>query len=232
MLNGEEAIELAAQFLPISGSMLFAVDFLFVFRSGLQGMGYSMITMISGGISSVMSFLQTNYPVAAWAAMACLLPVMVMTGTHFIFLTIKIEQLGAWGYEAGLGVSLYIMTFAVAGACLGVFLKGRGETKKTALANAVTISTTGMSESSLFGTLLPLRTPLYGAMIGGIFGGIWQGLHALHSYVFATPGIFAILMFASPDEPMNLLHVLIAAALGGIVSLAATLVLYKQPKEN
>ena len=77
-----------------------------------------------------------------------------------------------------------------------------------------------------------LRTPLYGAMIGGAVAGVWQGLHALHSYVFATPGIFAILMFASPDEPMNLLHVLIAAAIGGIVSLAATLVLYKQPKEN
>lgn len=54
MLNGEEAIELAAQFLPISGSMLFAVDFLFVFRSGLQGMGYSMITMVSGGVEMVM----------------------------------------------------------------------------------------------------------------------------------------------------------------------------------
>jgi PTS system beta-glucosides-specific IIC component len=69
-------------------------------------------------------------------------------------------------------------------------------------------------------------------LLGGIFGGIWQGLQGLHSYVFATPGIFAILMFASPDEPMNLLHVLIAAAIGFAVSLAATLVLYRPAKEN
>ena len=190
------------------------------------------ISTVAGVISSAMGFLQTNYPVVAWAAMCCLLPVMIMTGTHFIFVTIMLEQLGSWGYEAGFHVSCFIMTLTVTGACLGVVLKSRGEVKKTALANAIPMITTGVSEPSLFGTLLPLRAPLYGAMIGGIAGGIWQGLHALHSYVFATPGIFAILMFASPDEPMNLLHVLIAAAIGGIVSLAATLVLYKQPKEN
>ena len=190
------------------------------------------ISTVAGVISSAMGFLQTNYPVIAWAAMCCLLPVMIMTGTHFIFVTIMLEQLGSWGYEAGFHVSCFIMTLTVTGACLGVFLKGRGEVKKTALANAVTMFTTGVSEPSLFGTLLPLRTPLYGAMIGGIAGGIWQGLQGLHSYVFATPGIFAILMFASPDEPMNLVHTLVAAAIGFVASFAATMVLYRPAKED
>ncbi len=54
MLNGEEPIALAAQFLPICGCMLFGVDFLFVFRSGVQGMGYPFIPMCSGIIEMVM----------------------------------------------------------------------------------------------------------------------------------------------------------------------------------
>ena len=48
MLTGSEQIELAAQFLPICGVMLFAVNFLFVFRSGVQGMGEPFIPMCSG----------------------------------------------------------------------------------------------------------------------------------------------------------------------------------------
>ena len=216
---------------PLRSTFVPTVVILLTGLLGIMAIG-PVITMIAGVISDAMTFLQTNYPVLAWAAMCCLLPVMIMTGTHFIFVTIMLEQLGSWGYEAGFHVSCFIMTLTVTGACLGVVLKSRGEVKKTALANAITMITTGVSEPSLFGTLLPLRTPLYGAMIGGIFGGIWQGLHALHSYVFATPGIFAILMFASPDEPSNLMHVLIAAAIGFAASLAATLVLYRQPKEN
>lgn len=48
MLNGSEQIGLAAGFLVKCGFMIFTVDFLFVFRSGCQGMGKPMLPMISG----------------------------------------------------------------------------------------------------------------------------------------------------------------------------------------
>ena len=48
LLTGDKPIELACQFLPIAGKMIFAVDFLFVFRSAVQGMGYPFIPMCSG----------------------------------------------------------------------------------------------------------------------------------------------------------------------------------------
>ncbi len=48
MMNGEEPVALSAEYLPICGIMLFAVDFLFVFRSGVQGMGRPTVPMISG----------------------------------------------------------------------------------------------------------------------------------------------------------------------------------------
>ena len=54
MLSGEEQISLAAQFLPITGLMIFAVDFLFVFRNGVQGMGAPFIPMCSGILEMVM----------------------------------------------------------------------------------------------------------------------------------------------------------------------------------
>ncbi len=79
MLNGEEAIALAAQFLPICGVMIWAVDSLFVFRNGCQGMGKPLVPMISGiaemimriativCLISVVGFKATAYAeVAAW----------------------------------------------------------------------------------------------------------------------------------------------------------------------
>ena len=54
MLTGNEQIGLAAQFLPICGAMIFAVDFLFVFRSGVQGMGAPFIPMCSGILEMVL----------------------------------------------------------------------------------------------------------------------------------------------------------------------------------
>jgi len=54
MMSGEEPIALTANYLPITGVMLFAVDFLFVYRSGVQGMGHPGIPMASGVIEMVL----------------------------------------------------------------------------------------------------------------------------------------------------------------------------------
>ena len=48
LLSGEEQISYAAEFLPICGIMMFAVDVLFVFRNAVQGMGFPLVPMISG----------------------------------------------------------------------------------------------------------------------------------------------------------------------------------------
>ncbi|MBQ9948765.1 MAG: MATE family efflux transporter, partial [Oscillospiraceae bacterium] len=74
-------IAIAAEYLPPCGIMLFAVDFLFVYRSGVQGMGYPLVPMLSGIAEMVMrimivvlfvgniGFVATAYAgIAAWVA--------------------------------------------------------------------------------------------------------------------------------------------------------------------
>ena len=48
ILNDAASIDYAVRFLPICGSMIWAVDALFVFRSALQGIGNPMVPMASG----------------------------------------------------------------------------------------------------------------------------------------------------------------------------------------
>ncbi len=62
LLSGEEQIALAADFLPRCGVMLIIVDYLFVIRSGVQGMGKPLLPMISGILEMVLRvFVISNY---------------------------------------------------------------------------------------------------------------------------------------------------------------------------
>ena len=54
LLQGEDTIAYAVQFLPVCGAMLFAVDMLFVYRSAVQGMGFPFIPMVSGILEMVL----------------------------------------------------------------------------------------------------------------------------------------------------------------------------------
>jgi Na+-driven multidrug efflux pump len=74
MLTGEDALVLAGQYLPICGIMLFAVDILFVFRSGCQAMGRPTVPMISGVVEMIMRILvivlfvsKIGFAATAWA---------------------------------------------------------------------------------------------------------------------------------------------------------------------
>ena len=74
MLTGEDALVLAGQYLPIGGIMLFAVDILFVFRSGCQAMGRPTVPMISGIVEMLMRIMvivlfvsKIGFAATAWA---------------------------------------------------------------------------------------------------------------------------------------------------------------------
>jgi len=54
LLDGSEQIAHAAQFLPVTGVMLFAVDMLFLYRNAVQGMGFPLVPMISGILEMVL----------------------------------------------------------------------------------------------------------------------------------------------------------------------------------
>lgn len=57
LLSGNQTIELATVFLKICGSMFFLLNFLFVYRSTLQGMGRPLVPMLSGLLEMVVRIL-------------------------------------------------------------------------------------------------------------------------------------------------------------------------------
>ena len=79
MVNGSQPISLICEFLPPCGVMMIFINLLFVYRSGVQGLGKPLVPMLSGIIEMVMrisviwflldsfGFVTTAYAdIAAW----------------------------------------------------------------------------------------------------------------------------------------------------------------------
>lgn len=93
MLTGGEPIALTAEYLPICGVMLFTVNFLFIFRSAVQGLGKPVIPMISGiiemctRIAVIVLFIgNVGYKATAYADVVAWIGALSlnMTAYHFI----------------------------------------------------------------------------------------------------------------------------------------------------
>ena len=113
MLTGDEQIAIAAQYLPVSGIMLFAVDFLFVFRSGVQAMGRPFIPMISGIVEMAVrivvtvSFIsRTGFITTAYAEVLAWLAALLLNASAFvIYLRSKLEEKRGLNVEANTAIN-------------------------------------------------------------------------------------------------------------------------------
>lgn len=92
MLNGPEQIGLASIFLDKCGIMIFAVDFLFVFRSGCQGMGKPFLPMLSGILEMIMRVLvialfmgRTGFSATAYAEIAAWCGALAINVFAFVY---------------------------------------------------------------------------------------------------------------------------------------------------
>lgn len=183
---------------------------------------------LSQYVSAGISYLQLHYPVMAWTVMGAILPMLIITGMHWIFITLTLAQLGTYGIENGFMVSCFILNMALSSASLAVFIKARAdETKRIAFSAGLTGFLTGTSEPFLFGVGLPYKTPLIASMIAGGIAGCYQGIVTIHCYVYAFPGIPSVLMFSSAKEAANLAKALIAGSISFAASFILTFILYK-----
>ncbi|MBR0145516.1 MAG: MATE family efflux transporter [Eubacterium sp.] len=85
LLEGESSIRLVEAYLPLTGMMMIFVDFLFVFRSAVQGMGFPFVPMCSGILEMVLRILTIaffmgtiGFQATAWAEVAAWSGAMLM----------------------------------------------------------------------------------------------------------------------------------------------------------
>lgn len=92
LLNGDEQISLAVQFLPMCGVMIIAVDLLFVIRNAVQGMGFPFIPMLSGiaemflRTGTIMMLINSlGFKATAFAEIAAWVGALAINTAAFVF---------------------------------------------------------------------------------------------------------------------------------------------------
>ncbi len=105
MLNKEESIALAMQYFTFCGVTLFAVNFLFVVRSGVQAMGHPTIPMISGILEMAMRVIviilfipRVGFRATAFAESSAWIAAFILNGTAlfiYLFLALRHDDVSA-----------------------------------------------------------------------------------------------------------------------------------------
>ena len=76
----------------------------------------------------------------------------------------------------------------------------------------------GITEPALYGVTILHKRVLSIVMVSSFIGGIFAGIMALEAFALVGPGIASITMFASADQPMNLVWAFVCTALSFVVS--------------
>ncbi len=161
------------------------------------------------------------------AVLACLLPLLVMTGMHTAFTPYLLQAFASLGYDPIVIPANIISNLNQGAASAAVALKAKDKnTKSTAASCAVTAIVGGVTEPAMFGVNLRLKTPLYGSMIGSFVGGAIIGIGKVVCYAFVgSGGIFAFPAFVG-ETSSNIIWMVIGVAVGMIVTFVSTLILY------
>lgn len=155
------------------------------------------ITLLSNGLASFLIYVYGLSPIVAGLMIGEPWMILVMLGLHNAFIPIFIMDVMEHGCEPICGL-FAANQFAVAGAAIAVALVlKRKEKKAEAFTNGITCLL-GVSEPSIYGQLIPYKTPFVIAVIMGSVGGAIGGASGLAAYAFGVGGILGFVNYINP----------------------------------
>ena len=162
-------------------------------------------------------------------------PYIVITGLHFNLMAVAMAIGGRYGKNPITHPAGFLFQYTQAAACLAVALKAKNaERKSLAFSCAFSDAIPGISEPGMYGVTFKYKTPLYGAMIGSAVGGIVCTVLNVGSYAGGPPNIFTFPVFINPQthSMADLRGMIIAIAVGVVVTFVATMMLYKDEEAD
>lgn len=185
---------------------------------------------ISHYLGIFIMFLYNTIGPFGMALFAAFSPYLVMTGMHLALDPYTADALATTGKEMFVGPAMFVRNFNQGIASLVVAVKAKDkDVKSTAVSCAISAIFAGITEPALFGINLKYRKPLYCAMFGSFFGGLYAGFTHVARYAYGGSGIFGLAVFVG-DDPMNLVHELIAVAISAVITFAVGMV-YVKPED-
>lgn len=159
-------------------------------------------------------------------------PLLVMVGMHYALIPIGFNELGLKGQENVVGPGMLVSNVAQGGATLGVALKTKNKDLKQLAGSAGLTALLGITEPAMYGVTLRLKKPLIAVVAGGALAGLYAGAMGVVRYSSGAPGLASLPIFIG-ENPMNIIHALIACGIAFVSSLAlAWIIGFEDPIEE
>ncbi len=185
-------------------------------------------TWVGDGLALGIGWLNS---IAAWLVptiVGALSPFLVMTGSHYSLFPVATQNLAQLGYDTVLLPGMLFSNLALAGASFAIALRAKQAKYKSYSASAGLTSLFGISQSSLYGQAIPLKTPLIASIIGGGAAGFYAGITGVQCTGFMPPGLLSLVAYLNPTA--NLINTLIAIVIAFAGTLVLTFVMgFKEP---
>lgn len=117
---------------------------------------------------------------------------IIMTGMHYAFLPIAVNNITTKGYDIILP-SMFMANMGQAGAAFAVALRSKNKSFKSLAMTTALTGVMGVTEPAMYGVNMRLKKPFIGALIGGAVGGAYFSAVGVKYYILGgnagLPGI-------------------------------------------
>ena len=183
-------------------------------------------SIIGETIATAMLSLYQNYYVLGVFMVCFLMPLFILTGSHWVFMPTALSNVKTMGFDPFLWVGFAVINFSQLGVSLAIFLKAKNrDLKAFAGSSILPIATAGITEPCMFGLTLKLKKPLIATFIACAVGGLYCGLAQVKVFELVTVSLVSLPQFVDPAGSNNFLLAIIGMALTFAVAFIATWVI-------
>jgi PTS system beta-glucosides-specific IIC component len=160
------------------------------------------------------------------------IPLIVMTGMHYVVNPIVLQNLNQLGYDF-IAPLFFLCNIAQAGATLAVFTKAKDKKLKSLALSTGISAVFGITEPAMYGVNIREKKPFFASLIAGGIGGFVATMFGVKVYAFVMPGITGIPAYITQGgDNKNIVVILLSLLITFASSFGLTLILWKEKKIN
>jgi len=160
------------------------------------------------------------------------IPLIVMTGMHYVVNPIVLQNLNQLGYDF-IAPLFFLCNIAQAGATLAVFTKAKDKKLKSLALSTGISAIFGITEPAMYGVNIREKRPFFASLIAGGIGGSVATLFGVKVYAFVMPGITGVPAYITQGgDNRNIVVILLSLLITFASSFGLTLILWKEKKIN
>ncbi|MDR7238178.1 beta-glucoside-specific PTS transporter subunit IIABC [Neobacillus drentensis] len=143
---------------------------------------------------------------------------IIMTGMHYAFIPIAMNNLATKGYDVILP-SMFMANLGQAGAAFAVSLRSKNKSFKSLAMTTSLTAVMGITEPAMYGVNMRLKKPFIGGLIGGAVGGAYYSAVGVKYFILGgNVGLPGIASFIGETFVLAVLGLPIAFAAGAIAT--------------